>query len=136
MPDSKSRHRRVERLRESAAARSANAIARAQRAITVLTSRGSAVTFASVAAEAGVSESFLYKHVELADRIRAGRRPAGRPTVRSPKEAASAASLRVQLDVLVERLKEANKKIEKLAAENETLRGEVSDLRAKVQRPR
>jgi hypothetical protein len=96
-----------------------------------LTSRGSAVTFASVAAEAHVSESFLYKHQELADRIRTGRRPAGQSKARSRQEAASAASLRVQVHVLIERLEAADLKIKALTAENEALRGEVSDLRAR-----
>jgi hypothetical protein len=123
------REQRVERLREAAATRSADAIARAHRAVTTLVARGGTVTFASVAAEAHVSESFPCKHSELRDRIAAARRKA-----RSSHDAASAASLRVQLDVVIDRLNKTNARNALLAKENETLRGEVSDLRARLRR--
>ena len=134
MSDGQDREQRVERLRKAAATRSAEAIARAHRALTALAARGAAVTFASVAAEAEVSESFLHKHPELRDRVRHGRRPNGRPKARSSKEAASAASLRVQLDVVTERLAEAKRTINQLKQENEALRGAVSELRAQLRR--
>lgn len=136
MPDANDRNQRVERLREAAAGRSADATARAHRAITVLANRGTAVTFAAVAAEAKVSESFLYKHRELGDRIRSERRPVGRPQSRSAREAASAASLRVQRDVLAQQLEKAKLRIAELEAENAALRGEISDLRATRRRGR
>jgi Family of unknown function (DUF6262) len=135
VPDEADRNDRVERLRLAASTRSAEAIARAHRAITALAARGEAVTFASVAAEAGVSESFLYKHQELGDRVREARKPVGRPKARSTKEAASAASLRVQLDVVTDRLAKAHEKIVALTSEVEMLRGTVADLRARARRP-
>jgi hypothetical protein len=125
---------RTARLKESAVARSADAVARAHRAITVLVNRDVPVTFASVAAEAGVSESFLYKHQELGDRIRQQRKPRTRPKARNNAEAASAASLRVQIGVLADQVEKANEKIRTLTAENEMLRGAVTDLRARQRR--
>lgn len=121
---------RTDGLRAAAANRSADAIARAHRAITSRTARDAQVTFATVAAEAAVSESFLYKHRELNDRIKTARRPIGRPRARSQSEAASTASLRIQLEVITARLAAVSERNELLAAENEALRGEISDLRA------
>lgn len=135
MPDHTDRDQRIDRLRQAAAARSADAVARAHRAITSLLARETALTFAIVAAEAQVSESFLYKHTELHDRITSARRPGRRPQARSEKESASAASLRIQLDVITERLAKANERNAGLVKENEALRGEVSDLRARLRRP-
>jgi hypothetical protein len=59
------RERRTARLAEAAAARTADAAARARRAITKLNATGQPITFVSVARTAGVSTSFLYQHPEL-----------------------------------------------------------------------
>lgn len=134
VPDQQDRRLRIARLRDSAAARSADAVARAHRAITVLANREAPVTFASVAAEAQVSQSFLYKHEELTNRIRQTGRPKTRSQARSSAEAASAASLRVQLGVATERLEKANRVIADQAATIEALRGEIADLRARLRR--
>ncbi|WP_434438456.1 DUF6262 family protein [Lentzea sp. E54] len=134
MPDQQGRDRRVARLRESAETRSADAVARTHRAITVLANREAPVTFASVAAEAQVSQSFLYKHGELTERIKKVGRPRSGSRARNGAEAASAASLRVQLAVATEKLEKANQTIAEQTTTIEALRGEVSDLRARLRR--
>lgn len=59
------RERRTARFPEAAAARTADAAARARRAITRLHATRQPITFVSVARTAGVSTSFLYQHPEL-----------------------------------------------------------------------
>jgi hypothetical protein len=123
------RQARTQQLKESAETRAADALARANRAIIILEARGEAITVASVAAQAGVSESYLYKHPDLQQEIR--RRRGDRPTRpgRTRQTSASAESLRTQLTVASERLKNLDAEVRRLRQENETLRGEVLELR-------
>jgi hypothetical protein len=60
---------RSDAIRMAAAARSTDATARARRAVRELHRRGAEVSFAAVAAVAGVSRQFLYSHPELRDEI-------------------------------------------------------------------
>jgi predicted nucleic acid-binding Zn-ribbon protein len=124
-------------LRDAAEARAVNSLARARRAIITLNARGEPVTFTAVAAEAKVSLSYLYKQAGLASEIRQ-HRSAGQPPQqqhrvpgRSP---ASLDSLRTQLTVAAERLRTVEREVRDLRAENETLRGEVLDLRRRQHR--
>lgn len=133
------RQARTLQLHEAAAARSADSLARARRAIITLTARDAAVTFAAVAAEAKVSLSYLYKQPGLASEIRQRRsavqaRPRqGRVSGGNP---ASAESLRTQLTVAAGRLRALEREVRDLRTENEILRGEVLDLRRQHRTPR
>jgi hypothetical protein len=131
------RQARTRQLRDAAEARAADSLARARRAIIALNARSEPVTFTAVAAEASVSLSYLYKQAGLASEIRQHRdasqsQPRGtRIPGRSP---ASADSLRTQLTVAAERLRTLEREARDLRAENETLRGEVLDLRRRQHR--
>lgn len=127
---------RVDRLTAAAQRRSSEAEARARRAIMSLDGRGEPVTFATVAIEAQVSESYLYKHEALASQIR---QHAGRHRPRSSRDAeqsATAASLRTKLAVTVDRLRVVEAELAELRDENATLRGEVLDLRRRMRTAR
>lgn len=120
---------RVDRLTASAKSRTAEATARAQRAITALQSRGAAINFNTVAREGGVSKDFLYGSPDLSARIRSLRN-AKTPVADVPRaERPSEDSARVQLTVL----RESNAG---LRAENEELRRENAALRSEVVRLR
>jgi len=131
------RQARTRQLRDAAANRAADSLARARRAIITLNARGEPVTFAAVAAEAKVSLSYLYKQPELAEEIRQ-RRSTGQPPshpYRGPRRSpASTDSLRTQLTVAAARLRELESEVRDLRAENEILRGEVLDLRRRQHR--
>jgi hypothetical protein len=126
------RQARTRQLHDAAAARAADSLARARRAIIALNARSAPVTFTTVAAEAKVSLSYLYKHPDLASEIRQ-HRSAGQPRPRQDRNPrcspASADSLRTQLTVAAERLRTLDTEVRDLRAENEILRGEVLDLR-------
>jgi Family of unknown function (DUF6262) len=65
-------------LRDAAQRRHQQATERAVAALARLSAAGKAVTFASVAREAGVSTDFLYRQPELRQRINQMRAPNGR----------------------------------------------------------
>ncbi len=116
---------RVERLTASAHTRTAEATARAQRAITALLARGATVNFNTVAREGSVSKDFLYGSPELAARIRE-LRSTGVPIVDVPRaERPSEDSARVQLTVLRASLADQRAEIDHLRRENAALRGEI-----------
>ena len=126
---------RIERLAHATAKRTADAEARARRAIIRLEQQNKPITIASIAAAAGVSTSYLYAHPDLSNAIRnhplSGRSPLPRPR----EEQATAASLRTKLQVVKERLREVETQLGQALAENENLRGELVDLRRKQSRP-
>lgn len=122
---------RVERLAASARSRTAEARARAQRAIMALQARGAAVNFNTVAREGGVSKDFLYASTELSDRIKRIR-SAKVPIAYVPSaERPSENSARVQLTVLRESNAALRSENEDLRRENAVLRSEVVLLRRK-----
>lgn len=123
------RDERVERLRTTAHKRSAEAFAAARRAIMSLQARGEPITLKAVAAEAGVSESYLVKNAELKtqiDGLRSGGIPA-RPAARS--DARSTATLRTQLEVVLEQASKLRAENERLRLENAKLRGALLEAR-------
>src|ERR1700704_303064 len=94
------RQARTERLTDAAAKRSADTEARARRAIIRLDQQNKPVTFASVAALAGVSKSYLSAHPALSTAIRSHRSD-GRPAPTRPREEqATTASLRTKLHIV------------------------------------
>ena len=131
------RQARTRQLRDAAEARAADSLARARRAIIALNARSEPVTFTAVAAEANVSLSYLYKQPGLASEIRQYH-DMGMPRPRQPhvpgRSPASADSLRTQLTVAADRLRTLEREVRDLRAENETLRGEVLDLRRRQHR--
>jgi hypothetical protein len=97
------RDRRTARLAEAAAARTADATARARRAITKLHNTGQPVTFVSVARTAGVSTSFLYQHAELRREIGEHRTHTAGHASTPTASSAAVESLRTKLAVAVQR---------------------------------
>lgn len=118
---------RVERLAASAAARSADAESRARRAIMKLENADAPISFVAVARSGRVSTSFLYQHRDLRQQILDRRGPGASPR-RSDPESASAASLRVKLQVALQRNREQAEELAVLRTENEVLRSRVLEL--------
>lgn len=124
------RDRRTARLAEAAAARTADATARARRAITKLHAAGQPVTFVSVARKAGVSTSFLYQHAELRREVGERRTyTAGRPSTPTANSA-TVDSLRTKLAVAMQRNRDLTEEVAVLRTENEALRSRLLDLRS------
>jgi hypothetical protein len=90
--------------------------------------------FASVAAVAGVSKSYLYAHTRLSTVIRSHRSATRPPSPRPREEQATVASLRTKLHVVTTRLHEVEAHLRQARAENETLLGELVRLRRKQSR--
>lgn len=128
------RSERVERLTRKAKERSEATRAAAQHAILSLSNRGLPVTIKTIAAEAGVSESYLTKHAQLRDQIRAlagDQHRAPRPQQCSP---ATLAANQTKLIVMADRIRELEEENRGLRDENTSLRGEVLELRRAVRR--
>ncbi|OBA86875.1 MULTISPECIES: DUF6262 family protein [Mycobacteriaceae] len=123
------RERRTARLAEAAAARSADAAARARRAITKLHNAGQPITFVSVARAAGVSTSFLYQHRDLRCEIGERRTTPASGTSTSTPSSATVESLRTKLAVAVQRNRDLTEQIALLRTENEALRSRLLDQR-------
>jgi hypothetical protein len=128
------RHARTERLADAATKRSADTEARARRGIIWLDQQNKPVTFASVAAVAGVSKSYLYAHTGLSTVIRSHRSATQPPSPRPCEEQTTVASLRTKLHVVTTRLHEVEAHLRQARAENETLLGEIVLLRRRQSR--
>lgn len=107
-------------LQRAAVARHESAMARARNAIEQLDRACIPVTFAAVAAAAGVSRSWLYTEADLRDAITGLRR------TRSATSTAAPAAQRATTDSLLERLDSARDEITRLRAENTTLHARVA----------
>lgn len=118
---------RVERLAASAALRSADAESRARRAIMKLENADEPISFVAVARSGRVSTSFLYQHRDLRQQILDRRRSGASPR-RPDAESASAASVRVKLQVVLQRNRELAEELALLRTENEVLRSRVLEL--------
>lgn len=117
------REARETRLRAAARKKSAEAVARAHRAIVSLENRGQTVNFNTVAEVGSVSKDFLYNNTELRALITQKRgRPAG---LAIPATEGTEASAAVKLQVVTAAL-------ERLRAENAHLRQENARLRGEI----
>lgn len=126
---------RVARLTAKAQARAAETLAKARRSIMGLSNRGMPVTFRTVAADAGVSESYLRKHPDLASQVRALAGQTRQATVRAaPARQPSIASMETKMLVMSDRLDELEDEAKRLKADNEALRGELLAERRKNRR--
>jgi hypothetical protein len=124
------RQTRTQQLQEASARRAADTLARAQRAIIALSSRGQAITFAAVAAQAAVSESYFYKNPALREEIYSHRSAASTHAQQARQRSIpSTESLRTQLVVTRQRLQTLESEVRDLRLENEVLRGQVVELR-------
>ena len=121
------RDARIERLAAAAAARRTDAETRTRRALMKLDNSGQAVSFVAVARLAGVSTSFLYQHDQLRRDIET-RRTTRRPSMRPDTETASAASLRIKLQVALQRNRDLTEQVVVLRTENEALRSRLLEL--------
>lgn len=118
---------RVERLAASAALRSADAESRARRAIMKLENADEPISFVAVARIGRVSTSFLYQHRDLRQQILDRRRSGASPR-RPDAESASVASLRLKLQVALQRNRELAEELAVLRTENAVLRSRVLEL--------
>lgn len=119
------RERRTACLAEAAAARTADAAARARRAITRMVNNGQAVTFVSVARNAGVSTSFLYQNTQIRDDITARRTANTAAATTRAGTSASLESLRTKLATASARNRELAEQVAQLRIENEALRSRL-----------
>lgn len=124
------RGRRVTRLTEAAARRSADAYARARRAITKLRANGQPITFVSVARTAGVSTSFLYQHRELRREINDRRTHSARSPCSPAVSSVTVESLRTKLVVAKQRNRELTEELAILRTENTFLRSKLLEQRS------
>jgi hypothetical protein len=113
-------------IRAAAATRSDDAAGRARRVLREMGKRGSAVSFAAIAAAAGVSRQFLYTHAELRREIEHVRTQQHGELSRLPvAERASDASIR-------RRLRAALDDNQRLREENTRLREELALAHGRV----
>ena len=117
---------RQARLNEAAAQRTDDATARARRALMSLRARDAVINFNTVAAEAGVSKTFLYSNPALRAEVQTSRLPS-REWAEAPR--ASARSQETQLKVVVATLTALRTENTQLRRELEVLRGELIKLR-------
>jgi hypothetical protein len=122
------RESRTARLAEAAAGRTADATARARRAITKLRHTRQPVTFVSVARTANVSTSFLYQHPELRREVREHRSPGTGVANKPNANSATTESLRTKLQVALQRNSLLTEEVAVLRAENQVLRSRVLQL--------
>lgn len=120
---------RTARLAEAAAARSADAAARARRAITKLHHTKQPITFVSVARTAEVSTSFLYQHRDLRREVCEHRSRGGANANTPNAGSATVESLRTKLKVALQRNRDLIEELTVLRAENEVLRNRVLGLK-------
>ena len=113
---------RVQRLRDAAQARHDTTLQRAEDALRRLANRGETITFRRVAAAAGVSRSWLYQQPELRARIDQLRH---RPTTIHGHGGVPAAE-RATADSLRQQLHTYRDEINRLRAENQTLREQLA----------
>ena len=122
------REARTARLAAAAATRTAEATARARRALTRLRNTGQPITFVSVAENAGVSTSFLYQNTELRQAICDDRRTCG-PARTTGRSSATAESLRTKLEVALNRNRDLADEVAALRTENAVLRSSILEHR-------
>lgn len=122
------REARTARLVEAAAGRTADATARARRAITKLRHTRQPITFVSVARTAAVSTSFLYQHPELRREIDEHR--CNEPGVAKKRNASSVTveSLRTKLQVALQHSRCLTEEVAVLRSENAALRSRLLGL--------
>lgn len=121
---------RTAALRAAAADKRSATLARSRRAIVALENRGKTVNFNTVAAEAGVSKSYLYRQPDLR-RVIADRRPVPARTVGASPRASMSAER-----VTAKKLALASAALKRLRLENEALRGENARLRGDLAQER
>lgn len=123
--------RRAEVLRQAAQTKHAAATERAEVALRKLIKSGAPINFRAVAAAAGLSVDFLYRHPELRQRIerlRARQTSAPAPAAATPKPGPDD---RVVV-ALTARLREARSEISELKAQLAAAHGELLALRRQL----
>lgn len=125
------REARIQQLREASARKSADATAKAKRAIIALESKGRPINFRTVATAAGVSKDFLYATPDLRRTIIDKRRPV-RALVNLPAATTRSGSDQVKLQVATDALRRMRAENATLRAENARLRGDNQALRRRL----
>ena len=108
-------------LAQAAAGRHRAALKKASNAIERLDRSGQPITFSAVAAAAGVSRTWLYRNPAIRDLITRLRTQQSHPARTRAAQRATTASLRARLDA-------AAQEINRLRAENATLRAHAARL--------
>lgn len=126
---------RSEVLRIAAAARSVAAEQRARHAIAQLDRRGQPITFLAVAAEAGVSARYLYRHPQLRATIQQLRDEQHGPPSRLPRQPrANDESIRARLRGALEENKQLRAENAQLRDELALAHGEIRELKLATRR--
>jgi hypothetical protein len=124
-------------LRQAAARRTGDAVARAWAALAELARRGEQATFQAVAREARVSRQWLYTHPELRaeiERVRATHAGQSGPRV-PPMQRSSEASLRQRVEGLLEENRRLRRDNGELREELALAYGQQRDARAVAHTP-
>jgi Family of unknown function (DUF6262) len=127
-----SAERRAEVLRQAAQTKHAAATKRAEVALRELIKSGAQINFRAVAAAAGVSVDFLYRHPELRARIehlRARQKSAPAPAAATPQPGPDD---RVVVVALTARLRETRGEVAELKAQLAAAHGELLALRRRL----
>jgi len=127
-----SAERRAEVLRQAAQTKHAAATKRAEVALRELIKSGAQINFRAVAAAAGVSVDFLYRHPGLRARIehlRARQKSAPAPAAATPQPGPDD---RVVLVALTARLRETRGEVAELKAQLAAAHGELLALRRRL----
>jgi hypothetical protein len=106
-------------LAQAASGRHQATLTRASQAIEHLDRSGQPVTFSAVAAAAGVSRAWLYRHPDIRDLI-------SRLRTAPPRSAAMPAAQRATAESLRARLDAAREEITRLRTENTMLRQQIA----------
>ncbi|MGW7261269.1 DUF6262 family protein [Streptomyces sp. NPDC054834] len=121
-------------LVEASKARSRQARERAEEAIKAAARRGERPTVVGIANAAGVSRSWLYTQTDLIAAINQLQQRAPAPH-RSPRHAASDASLQRRLETALERNRQLRDQVADLTRKLETAHGEIRRLRTLTAAP-
>lgn len=92
------------------------------------------MTFSGVAETAGVSQSYLYAHADIAKEIRSHQTTGRAAKLRPSEEQTTAASLRVKLQVAILKLRDVEVQLAQARSENHALLSELVELRRKQKR--
>ena len=124
--------RRAQALRQAAQAKHQEATKRAEAALRKLIKSGEEINFRAVAAAAGVSVDFLYRHPELRQRIEHLRSRQRQQEAPAPATPESARDDRSVVAGLTARLRQAHAEVSELKSQLATAHGELLALRRRL----
>ena len=128
-----SKQSRIDILKATAQQKKQQALERTEQAIRRLLQGDNRINFSSVAQEAGVSVSYLYKYTEIKERIQALRQHPNSGKKRMPSSPPSDRSRAVIIDQLRRRIQRLEAENQQLRQQQEAIYGRFYQLQASVQ---